>query len=94
MSGIDFKGDGAFDRAYKVTCKIHNHKHLFFRECPECIKDEKQQALNDLNYNINVAAVNLLIIVSQDNIQAKHEIKTIINSIKEYSSKITSNLFG
>lgn len=35
------KTDGAFDRAWKVTCHKHNYKRLFFRECPECTADAK-----------------------------------------------------
>jgi hypothetical protein len=42
---MDFKTDGAFDRAWKLSCNKHNTKRLFFKECPQCVLEAKRDSL-------------------------------------------------
>ena len=45
---MDYKTDGAFEKAWYKTCPEHNAHHLFFRECPQCVLKRKFQPARDI----------------------------------------------
>lgn len=74
---LNLKGDGAFDKAWTVTCNKHNHKHMFFRECPHCIRDAEETELVILYQKI----------ASSDE-KIRKELDTIMETMKEHVMSI------
>jgi hypothetical protein len=72
------KTDGAFDKAWKRTCPKHNTVHMFFRECPDCVKDNKNANL----IMVVTRAMRIRNLTSDDKII--QELDGIVDSVKEY----------
>ena len=86
LEAIDFKGDGAFERAWKTVCKKHNHKHLYYKDCPLCVDEAKKQAVADLNHNTINACHNLYALAETTALQ--DEIDKIIDAVNNYTKSL------